>query len=303
MSIEALNAAFKYQGITPSQKLVLLALANYADEEMRCFPGLDRIARDTCLSRSTVIRTIKSLSETGIIEVEKRGGMGDGRASNRYRIIAKCHHDTPRLSVTMTPLSVTMTPEPSLNHQIKEKSKPKKKVARFKPPSPEEVTEYARTIGFNLDGNHFVDYYEARGWRLTRTPMKDWKAAVRTWKGKQNADHKSRKRSKSQIAADACFGTGPEDILAMGEANRSLWPEMVVAMGGRQTQTYHAGGMEPITGQIQHGDHRPGGGVVDRYLAAYAGGHAPALQTETSSTAEISGATQAGRQRGRDRSH
>lgn len=49
-------------------------------------------------------------------------------------------------------------------------------------PKAEEVTAYATELGFTLDGNHFVDHYEARGWLIGKNPMKDWKAAVRTWK-------------------------------------------------------------------------------------------------------------------------
>ncbi len=52
----------------------------------------------------------------------------------------------------------------------------------FVKPTPEEVTDYAKTIGFVLDGRAFCDFYESRGWRYGNTPIKDWKAAVRTWK-------------------------------------------------------------------------------------------------------------------------
>lgn len=52
----------------------------------------------------------------------------------------------------------------------------------FKPPTPEEVTEYAKSIKFALDGQKFCDWYEARNWMLGKTKMKSWKAAVRTWK-------------------------------------------------------------------------------------------------------------------------
>jgi len=27
----------------------------------------------------------------------------------------------------------------------------------------------------------FLDHYESNGWKVGRNPMKDWKAAVRTW--------------------------------------------------------------------------------------------------------------------------
>lgn len=52
----------------------------------------------------------------------------------------------------------------------------------FTPPQPNEVTEYAKTIGFRLDGQKFCDHYESRGWLIGKTKMKSWKAAVRTWK-------------------------------------------------------------------------------------------------------------------------
>ena len=53
-------------------------------------------------------------------------------------------------------------------------------------PKPNEVEQYAKYLGFTLDGNYFCDYYEARGWQLAQGPMKCWKAAVRTWKRNHN---------------------------------------------------------------------------------------------------------------------
>lgn len=53
----------------------------------------------------------------------------------------------------------------------------------FKKPTTQEVEAYAKTIGFALSGGKFVDHYEARGWKYKGgIPMKNWKAAVRTWK-------------------------------------------------------------------------------------------------------------------------
>lgn len=61
---------------------------------------------------------------------------------------------------------------------------PKQKTTRkvFKIPDAAEVSEYASSIGFSLDGEHFVDYYTTRGWKIGAAAMKDWKSAVRTWK-------------------------------------------------------------------------------------------------------------------------
>jgi len=65
----------------------------------------------------------------------------------------------------------------------------------FSRPKPNEVEEYAQQIGFSLDGNHFCDYYEARGWQLsTGLHMKSWKAAVRTWKRNRREDKEFKPR-------------------------------------------------------------------------------------------------------------
>jgi len=53
---------------------------------------------------------------------------------------------------------------------------------KFVKPTPKEVSDYAKEINFNLDGEYFCDWNEARGWLVSKNPMKDWKAAVRTWK-------------------------------------------------------------------------------------------------------------------------
>jgi hypothetical protein len=54
---------------------------------------------------------------------------------------------------------------------------------KFIPPTPQEVTEYAASIGFKIDGDYFCNSYQAKGWIYSgTTPLRDWRAAVRTWK-------------------------------------------------------------------------------------------------------------------------
>ena len=52
---------------------------------------------------------------------------------------------------------------------------------RFIPPTVEEVEDYINEKGYNIDAHKFVDYYTANGWRVGKSPMKDWRAAVRNW--------------------------------------------------------------------------------------------------------------------------
>ena len=57
----------------------------------------------------------------------------------------------------------------------------RKAVRRFVIPTVEEVQAYCAERGNGLDARQFVDFYESKGWMVGRNPMKDWKAAVRTW--------------------------------------------------------------------------------------------------------------------------
>lgn len=52
---------------------------------------------------------------------------------------------------------------------------------RFTPPTPEEVAAYAEERGERIDAHRFCDYHASRGWVVGRNPMRDWRAAVRTW--------------------------------------------------------------------------------------------------------------------------
>ena len=55
---------------------------------------------------------------------------------------------------------------------------------RFRPPTVEEVRAYCQERGNGVDPQRFVDHYTANGWKVGgRSPMKDWKAAVRNWEG------------------------------------------------------------------------------------------------------------------------
>ena len=60
----------------------------------------------------------------------------------------------------------------------------KKAPRRFAPPSVEEVVSYCRERKNGVDAQRFVDFYASKGWKVGNNPMKDWKAAVRTWEGR-----------------------------------------------------------------------------------------------------------------------
>jgi hypothetical protein len=53
--------------------------------------------------------------------------------------------------------------------------------SRFTTPTLEEITQYCNERKNTLNPQLFLDHYTANGWLVGRNPMKDWKAAIRTW--------------------------------------------------------------------------------------------------------------------------
>ena len=62
---------------------------------------------------------------------------------------------------------------------------------RFVKPTIEEVQAYCQERGKGVDAQRWYDYYSSNGWKVGKNPMKDWKAAVRTWeRSDNNGKHK-----------------------------------------------------------------------------------------------------------------
>jgi hypothetical protein len=71
-------------------------------------------------------------------------------------------------------------------NSIEENSIDKNSKSRFAPPTVEQVKAYCLERGNSVDAETFVDFYTAKGWKVGRDTMKDWKACVRTWEKRDN---------------------------------------------------------------------------------------------------------------------
>ena len=74
---------------------------------------------------------------------------------------------------------------------------------RFAKPTAEEVRAYCAERGNHVDAQAFVDFYAAKGWKVGSAPMKDWKAAVRTWE-KRDAERKQSATPRPNRQRDLC---------------------------------------------------------------------------------------------------
>ena len=112
--------------------------------------------------------------------------------------------DTPCIQPVSIPETQVRLGKDSLGKDsIGEENKADKppRATRFTPPTLEDVTAYCSERNNGIDPQSFIDYYAARGWKLGKEKMKDWKAAVRTWENRRKADQQA-KQPAPQVYGD-----------------------------------------------------------------------------------------------------
>ena len=83
-------------------------------------------------------------------------------------------------------LNLNLNLNPNSESENTTEGKPPR-ASRFTPPSVEEVKTYCTERQNGVDAQRFVDFYTANGWTQGRgKPIKDWKATVRTWEGRED---------------------------------------------------------------------------------------------------------------------
>ena len=92
VSVAAITQAYATKAGSPSNKAVLLALANHANKKMQCWPSIATLARETELSDDTVSRCLASLAARRLITRTPRYTNGTrARTSDLYTLTTFPH--------------------------------------------------------------------------------------------------------------------------------------------------------------------------------------------------------------------
>lgn len=86
MSVDHMSMVFEAEGLSVTQKALLLAYANRTDAHGYTYPGVERLAAETGMSQSTVIRTRKGLEARNLLRHQRRVKPSGRSTSNMYRI-------------------------------------------------------------------------------------------------------------------------------------------------------------------------------------------------------------------------
>lgn len=102
MSVKVMTQVWERTDLGQSETLVLLALADHADDNGECWPSMQRIAEKARVQRRAVQRIVQKLEEKGLVTVERSVGR-----SNTNRFILHVEHLVEHKGVTETPLEKT----------------------------------------------------------------------------------------------------------------------------------------------------------------------------------------------------
>lgn len=154
----------------------------------------DELALDLDESPEDVKVVLMYLLNTGLAEtqddkhfffpyaVENTGSeTASAQRVREYRENQKLLHCNTDVTQVKRSGNVEIDIEKEKDIEIEKETEKVEKRKRFQPPTVDDVSTYCNERGNNIDPQHFVDYYAARGWMIGKNHMKDWKAAVRTW--------------------------------------------------------------------------------------------------------------------------
>jgi hypothetical protein len=209
MSIKLMCMAFDAE-IPATQKLVLLALCDNANEQGQCFPSISLLERKCSLSDRAVQSSLSWLEQNGYLSRNFRIGRATIYVVTPER--GSPPNDVhPRSSFTPPPNDVHPTPERGSPLTIKESSSKQKNRGTRIPFTelPDEWSEFCRSERPELNPvkvwNTFYDYWIAvPGAKGVKA---DWFATWRNWVRNQRAVTEKQRKDDSWKARFSSFDT------------------------------------------------------------------------------------------------
>ena len=172
-----------WQGITIQRGSFITSLENLAVET-----GLSVMQVRTALKKLNVTNEItsQSTSRNTLITVNNYDKYQADNTPDNKQITNEQQTDNKQITTTNKYKNIRNKEyiDNSNNTNIIIEEEQQTKTKKFIKPTIEEIKSYCSERKNGVDANFFYDYYESKGWKIGKNPMKDWKAAVRTWERK-----------------------------------------------------------------------------------------------------------------------
>ena len=189
-----------------NEKILLMEIDSFTAKDRECYISNEYIAELLGVSVSWASKCLSHLLELGLVRVVKFDG--------RKRYV----ESTIQFKADLNESSMqdgTKVPYTNNNEYINNNnSLYKKGSSRFQKPTIEEIRQFCLEKGYNVDAEQFFNFYEAKGWLVGKSPMKNWRAAVSTWNKREKEIPQRKRESRKESAfehnlkvMDQMFGT------------------------------------------------------------------------------------------------
>lgn len=199
MFAKSIIGSARFLRMPPSSRLLYYDLGMYADDDgvVEAFSVMKQTSATEDDLRVLVSKGFVTVLNEDLVALIADWNTNNFIRSDRYHpsiykdLILQLNDGIPTDNQVAT-IGIPRLGKDSIGKVSLDKDSIGKSNKRFTPPTVEEVEDYINEKGYNINAHKFIDYYTANGWRVGKSPMKDWKAAVRNWsRNNYQSDKKS----------------------------------------------------------------------------------------------------------------
>ena len=169
-----------------NEKILLMEIDSFTSKGHECYISNEYIAELLGVSMSWASKCLSHLMEIGYVKMVRFDG--------RKRYVESAIQFKADLNNSSMQDGTLVQHTNIENKYINNNSLYKKNSSHFQKPSLDEIQQYCISRSNKVDPEQFFNFYESKGWIIGKSPMKDWRAAVRTWE-KREKEIPQRKRS------------------------------------------------------------------------------------------------------------
>ena len=189
-----------------NEKILLMEIDSFTSKGHECYISNEYIAELLGVSMSWASKCLSHLMEVGYVKMVRFDG--------RKRYVESTIQFKADLNNSSMQDGTLVQHTNIENKYINNNSLYKKSNSHFQKPSLDEIRQYCISRGNKVDPEQFFNFYESKGWIIGKSPMKDWRAAVRTWEKREKEIPQRKRESRKESVLehnlkvmDQMFGT------------------------------------------------------------------------------------------------
>ena len=201
-----------------NEKILLMEIDSFTSKGHECYISNEYIAELLGVSMSWASKCLSHLMEIGYVKMVRFDG--------RKRYVESAIQFKADLNNSSMQDGTLVQHTNIENKYINNNSLYKRGSSHFQKPSLDEIRQYCISRSNKVDPEQFFNFYESKGWIIGKSPMKDWRAAVRTWEKREKEIPQRKRESRKESVLehnlkvmDQMYGTNLHEQAYGGQAD------------------------------------------------------------------------------------